>query len=128
MLYAVYAKVEVDCNNSSVIKQIDFLIRDYHSSGNDAIVFDQPQKIKIDTRHPSPKYPTHNIVDITVRERKTSNGSDTNSYRLSFASGYEIKKDITHFVFTTRPDLSGSDITQEAIGDNCYESIIKVLK
>lgn len=128
MLYAVYAKVEVDCNNSSVIKQIDFLIRDYHSSGNDAVVFDQPKKIKIDTKHPSPKYPTHNIVDITVRERKTSNGSDTNSYRLSFASGYEIKKDITHFVFTTRPDLSGSDNNQEAIGDNCYESIIKVLK
>ena len=47
MLYAVYAKVEVDCNNSSMIKQIDFLIRAYPSSGNDDVVFHNPE-IRID--------------------------------------------------------------------------------
>ena len=70
MLYAVFAKVEVDCNNSSVIKQIDFLIRDYHSSGNDAVVFDQPKKIAglhfLKTFSPVARSPIAIKADISI--------------------------------------------------------------
>ena len=123
MLYAVFAKVEVDCNNSSVIKQIDFLIRDYHSNGNDDVVFHNPSEIRIDQSHPNnPKY---NMVKIIVRKRIY--GDCSNAHCYSSSPSYSTDE-IKGFIFTTRPDLSGSDITPEAIGDNCYESIIKVLK
>ena len=127
ILYAVYAKVEVDCNNSSVVKQIDFLIRSYNpningANSNDDVVFHNPSEIRIDQSHQSdPKY---NMVKIIIRERLYGDCSNAHRYQLS--SSYQTDK-IDGFIFTTRPDLSGRN-TGRAIGDNCYESIIKVLK
>ena len=123
MLYAVYAKVEVDCNNSSVIKQIDFLIRDYLSSGNDDVVFHNPSEIRIDQSHP--KIPKYNMAEIIVRKRIYGDCSNAHCYQLS--SSCQTDK-IVGFIFTTKPDFSKSNTDLKGIGDNCYESIIKVLK